>query len=131
VRLYLQLALALKPDSDSALVMLAGVAEQMGNAEEAIALYERIPAESPVHRVAELQLGLNLADMERPDEALVHLKRVLEADPQDMRAYLAIGGVYAAEKNFAEAAEIYDRAVALIGEGQPEHWNVFYQRGIA
>jgi tetratricopeptide (TPR) repeat protein len=131
VRLYLQLALALRPDSDSALVLLAGVAEQLGAGEEAIGLYERVPAKSPIRRVAELQMGLNLADMEKHDEAIVHLKRVLEADPKDMRGYLAMGGVYAAQKKYAEAAEIYERAVAQLGEGTRADWNVFYQRGIA
>ncbi len=131
VRLYLQLALALRPASDSALVLLAGVAEQMGDSDKAIDLYGRVAETSPIYRVAQLQLGLNLADMERRDEAIVHLKRVLDSDPKDMRGYLAIGGVYSADKKFAEAAEIYERAVALIGEGTQADWNVFYQRGIA
>ena len=43
VRLYLQYALALKPDSDVVLVQLAAVAEQQKDAEGAIALYRRIP----------------------------------------------------------------------------------------
>jgi tetratricopeptide (TPR) repeat protein len=131
VRLYLRMALALRPDSDSALVQLAGVAEQMRNSEEAIALYEKIPQNSPIRKVAELQLGLNLADMERKDEAIVHLKRVLERDPDDMRAYLALGGVYQAQKEYRAAADIYDQAVARIEKPTRNDWNVFYQRGIA
>jgi tetratricopeptide (TPR) repeat protein len=131
VRLYLQLSLAVRPDSDSALIQLAGIEEQMENSELAISLYERVKPESPIYRVAQMQLGLNLADLERNDEAIVHLKRVLDADPSDMRGYLAIGGVYASDKKYREAADIYERAVAVIGEGTANDWNVFYQRGIA
>ncbi len=131
VRLYLRLALALRPDSDSALLQLAAVAEQLDNSEEAIALYEKVPAGSPMRRAAELQLGLNLADMERREEAIGHLKKVLDADPDDTRAYLAMGGVYSADKQYRQAADILDKAVARIGAGTRSDWNIFYQRGIA
>jgi tetratricopeptide (TPR) repeat protein len=131
VRLYLQLALALRPDSDIVLLQLAAVAEQQDQAEEAIALYGRIPADSPIKRAAELQLGLNLADLDRHDEAIVHLKALLDANPDDMRAYLALGGVYASKEDYRQAAEVYDRAVARLKEPTNANWNIFYQRGIA
>ena len=131
VRLYLRMALALRPDSDAALIQLAGVAEQMRNPEEAIELYGRIPEGSSVKKVAELQLGLNLADLERNQEAILHLKKVLEHDQNDMRAYLALGGVYSAEKQYRDAADIYDTAVGRIAAPSRNDWNVFYQRGIA
>jgi tetratricopeptide (TPR) repeat protein/LysM repeat protein len=131
VRLYLQYALALKPSSDIVLLQLAAVAEQQDQAEEAIALYKRIPADSPVKRAAELQLGLNLADLDRHDEAIVHLKALLDANPDDMRAYLALGGVYASKEDYRSAADIYDRAVARLKEPEDANWNIFYQRGIA
>ncbi|WP_353642302.1 tetratricopeptide repeat protein [Mesorhizobium sp. WSM2239] len=131
VRLYLQLALALRPDSDIVLLQLAAVAEQQDQAEEAIALYGRIPADSPIKRAAELQLGLNLADLDRHDEAIVHLKALLDANPDDMRAYLALGGVYASKEDYRQAAEVYDRAVARLKEPTNGNWNIFYQRGIA
>ncbi|EHK53784.1 tetratricopeptide repeat protein [Allomesorhizobium alhagi] len=131
VRLYLQYALALKPDSDIVLLQLAAVAEQQEQAEEAIALYGRIPADSPIKRASELQLGLNLADLDRHDEAIVHLKALLDSDPDDMRAYLALGGVYASKEDYRAAAEVYDRAVARLKEPTKANWNIFYQRGIA
>jgi tetratricopeptide (TPR) repeat protein len=131
VRLYLQYALALKPDSDIVLLQLAAVAEQQEQAEEAIALYGRIPADSPIKRAAELQLGLNLADLDRHDEAIVHLKALLDANADDMRAYLALGGVYASKEDYRSAAEVYDRAVARLKEPAEANWNIFYQRGIA
>lgn len=131
VRLYLQYALALQPQSDAVLIQLAGVAEQQGRAEKAIDYYAQIPEDSPAKHIAELQLGLNLADLDRHEEAIEHLSAAVEEHPDDMRAYLALGGVYASQENYAAAAELYDRAVARMGEPQAEHWNIFYQRGIA
>ena len=131
VRLYLQYAVALRPDSDAILVQLAGIAEQQSNAEAAIANYEKVPASSPMRRIAELQLGLNLADLERFDEAEGHLKAALAEDENDMRAYLALGGVYARQEKYRDAANLYDQAVARMGEPTRAEWNIFYQRGIA
>jgi tetratricopeptide (TPR) repeat protein/LysM repeat protein len=131
VRLYLEYARALQPDNDQVLVQLAAISEQQQNAEDAIAFYSRIPADSPLKRVAELQLGLNLADLDRHEEAVAHLKALLDGNPDDMRAYLALGGVYASKEDYRSAADLYDKAVARIATPNREHWNVFYQRGIA
>ncbi|MGP2491607.1 tetratricopeptide repeat protein [Mesorhizobium sp. PUT5] len=131
VRLYLEYALALKPDSDAALVQLAGVAEQMKDSEKAIDLYRRIPAASPLKEISELQLGLNLADLGHNDEAITHLKALVEAHPDDMRAYLALGGVYSSKEDFRAAADLYDKAVERLKDPAKANWNIFYQRGIA
>ncbi len=140
VRLYLQYALALRPDSDAALVQLAGVAEQQQDAERAIALYERVPASSPLHRVSQLQLGLNLADLDKRDEAIARLQPLIDENPDDMRGYLALGGVYSSKEDYANAAKVYDKAVERIESRKfvmPENarasanWNIYYQRGIA
>jgi tetratricopeptide (TPR) repeat protein len=131
VRLYLQLALALTPDNDIALMHLAEVAEQQEDAEGAINLYRRVPSNSPFARVAQMQIGLNLADLDKKDEAVAQLKRLLAADPNDMRAYLALGGVYASKEDFRSAANLYDEAAAKLKNPIRTDWNIFYQRGIA
>ncbi|MEZ5806740.1 MAG: tetratricopeptide repeat protein [Zhengella sp.] len=131
VRLYLQYALALDPDNDIALATLGSVAEKLGESQIAIDTYSRVPANSPFRRLAELQLGLNLADLDRYDEAVEHLKAAIASDETDTRAWLSLGGVYAAKEDFASAAALYDEAVAKIGEPKPEDWTLFYRRGIA
>ncbi|WP_265515847.1 tetratricopeptide repeat protein [Nitratireductor luteus] len=131
VRLYLQLALAMRPQGDAILVQLAHVAERLEESDKAISFYEQIDGGSSWARFASFQIGLNLADMDRQEEAISHLSEVLEADPSDMRAYLALGSVYASQKDYASAAALYDRAVEQIGQPEPHHWNIFYQRGIA
>ena len=131
VRLYLQYALALDPQNDAVLFQLGSVAEQRQRGDQAIGYYERISAGSPLKRLAELQRGLNLADLDRHDEAIRQLEVVLDEDPDDMRAYLALGGVHASREDYAKAADVYDRAVARIKEPGQADWNIFYQRGIA
>lgn len=131
VKLYLQLARALNPKGDAVLLQLAALAEQQTDAEEAIALYGQILPDSPMKRVAEMQRGLNLADIDRKDEAIAQLTKLLADDPDDMRAYLALGGVYSSKEDFRNAADVYDRAVARIKVAAGADWNIYYQRGIA
>ena len=131
VKLYLQYALALKPESDELLMQLAAIAEQQQDSEQAIELYRRVPVASPLKRLSELQLGLNLADLKRHDEAIKHLKALVDDNPDDMRGYLALGGVYAATENYRAAANIYDKAVGVLKTETSANWNVYYQRGIA
>ncbi|TWG89617.1 tetratricopeptide repeat protein [Mesorhizobium sp. J18] len=131
VRLYLQYALALRPANDEILTQLGSVAEQQNQPEAAIAFYEKVPEASPLRRIAELQIGLNLADLDRKEEAISHIKAALEEDPNDMRAYIALGSVYASQENYRAAAEVYEQAVKRLEEPTREHWNIFYQRGIA
>ncbi|WP_378624638.1 tetratricopeptide repeat protein [Nitratireductor sp. GCM10026969] len=130
-QLYLQQAFALRPDNDAILVQLARLAERQQESARAIGYYEQIDASSPWARFADFQIGLNMADLDRHEQAIEHLESALDADPSDMRAYLALGGVYAAQEDYAAAARVYDRAVARIDEPRREDWNLFYRRGIA
>jgi tetratricopeptide (TPR) repeat protein len=129
--MYLQLALAAKPESDVTLIQLAAIAEQQERQADAIALYDKVSTQSAFRRGADLQTGLNLADMDKTDEAVKKLSALIDAQPGDTRAYLALGGVHAAKKDFKSAADVYDKAVMAIGAPDRSDWNLFYQRGIA
>ncbi|HBN6246025.1 TPA: tetratricopeptide repeat protein, partial [Clostridioides difficile] len=99
--------------------------------EKAVEYFTRIPADSAYNRDAEMQIAINLAILKRHDEAITHLNGLLAADPKDIRTYLAIGSIYAQDKNYAKAAETYDKAVAAIEKPERNDWMIFYQRGIA
>lgn len=139
VRLYLHYALALEPESDVVLMQLAAVSEQLSQPEDAIGFYRRVPSASVLKHIADLQEGLNLADLGKQDEAVARLKASLASDPDDPRAYLALGGVYSVKEDYRSAAEVYDQAVARLGADTPAGkaarqnglWNLYYQRGIA
>ena len=131
VRLYLEYARALDPRNDMVLVTLGSIAEKQSLPADAIAYYEQVPDGSPYRRLAELQLGLNLADMDKTEQSIVHLEKAIAEDESDMRAYLALAGVYSSKEDFAKTAEVLDRAVAKRPVATEEDWNLFYRRGIA
>ncbi len=132
VSLYLQVAHALDPDSADTLILLGGIAEKLEKPEQAISYYEKVPADSPMRRISELQLGLALAGSEKVEEARQHLKALIAADPSDLRSYLAYGSVLSDAKDYKEMAANYDKAVEVIGPVPKQgDWTIFFQRGIA
>ena len=130
-KLYLQLSLPLRPGNDATLFQLGDISAKLRRPEAAVAYYAEVPETSPYRRDAEMQRALNLADNDKSAEAIEQLKILLGRDKTDIRTYLALGGVYAQDKNFAEAAKIYDSAVEQIKTPERKDWPVFYQRGIA
>lgn len=130
-KLYLQLSLPLRPDDDATLYQLGDISAKFRQPERAIYYYGLVPETSPYRRDAEMQRALNLADSDATDEAVAQLENLLEQDKTEMRTYLALGGVYAQSKNFAEAAKVYDAAIELIKTPERKDWPLFYQAGIA
>lgn len=132
VALYLQLSRALAPKSADMLIMLGGIAEGNKQTDQAIAYYKQVPADSPMLRISEMQLGIALAETGKVDEAKAHLKALVDSDPSDIRSYLAYGSVLSDAKDYKEMAANYDRAVEMLGPTPDKNqWPVFFQRGIA
>ena len=132
VSLYLQVSHALDPESADTLILLGGIAEKLEKPERAIGYYQQVPADSPMRRISELQLGLALAGSEKIEAAREHLKELIAADPSDIRSYLAYGSVLSDAKDYAEMATNYDKAVEVIGPVPKQaDWTIFFQRGIA
>jgi tetratricopeptide (TPR) repeat protein len=132
VSLYLQTANTLDPKSADTLVLLGGIAEKQQQMDRAISFYKQVPADSPMARISELQLGLALAQGGKTDDARKHLKALIDSDPNDIRSYLAYGSVLSDAKDFQAMADNYDKAVQIIG-AVPNRgdWAVFFQRAIA
>ena len=127
---YLQLALALAPKHPMALLSLADLYETIKRPAFAIRIYERVPPDSPLRRNSEIQLSINLDALDRSDEARQHLLRLIEQNPQDVEAIMALGNILRGRKLFAECADVYSKAVATIAKPERPNWLVFYFRGI-
>jgi tetratricopeptide (TPR) repeat protein len=127
---YLQLALYLAPSQPLALLSLADLYEQLKKPQLAIKIYERVPATSPLHRNAAIQLAVNLDSLDRSDEAKKHLEKIVTDDSKDVEAILALGNIQRGRKQYAECADTYSKVIATFKEPQKSNWLVFYFRGI-
>ena len=127
---YLQLSLYLAPRQGLALLSLADLYENLKKPALAISVYERIPAESPLRRNAEIQLGVNYDATDRTDEAKKHLEALIAERPNDIEAIMALGNILRGRKQFAECAAVYSKGVEAIPNPEKSHWLIFYFRGI-
>ena len=127
---YLQLSLYLAPNHPLALLSLADLYESLKKPELAIKVYERVPANSPLHRNAEIQMAANLDALERADEAEKHLDALIKQHPDDLEAIMALGNVLRGHKKFAECADVYSKGIATIAKPEKANWMIFYFRGI-
>ncbi|HKQ44772.1 MAG TPA: tetratricopeptide repeat protein [Rhizomicrobium sp.] len=129
--LYLRMALYLRPDLGLAQVLLADRFESLRKFEAAIDIYRGIHPASPYFRMAQIQASLNLQRLERNDEAVAGLKRLLASQSDDSEAWVALGDTYRASNKFAESVEAYDRAEKAISRPAKRDWPMFYARAMA
>jgi tetratricopeptide (TPR) repeat protein len=129
--IYLRLALHLDPEHALALVTLGDVFERLKRLDRANEIFARVPKSSPIYGNAEMQMGVNLEQMGRSEEATKHLERLIGERPDDIDAIIALGNVLRSRKLYAEAAEVYTRAIDKIGTPDRSHWTLFYFRGSA
>lgn len=129
--LYLRFAVYLDPGHDLAVLTLADILERAKQTEDAVQVYRRMPENSPLRPVADIQIGLGLEQLGKTDEATKHLEGIIVARPDDIDAISALGNIYRSRKRFEEAAATYDKAVAKLGTPSRANWDLFYSRGIA
>ncbi len=128
---YLRLALHLDPTHDLAVLTLGDILERVKQIDDALVVYDKMPATSPLKSSADVQIGLGLEQLGKSDDAVAHLTALISSRPNDSDAITALGNLQRSRKKFVEAGAAYDRAIEKIGQPDRSHWNLFYFRGIA
>lgn len=128
---YLQLSLYLQPTHPLALLSLADLYESVKRPKMAIKVYERVPANSPLKRNAQIQLAINLDSADRTDEAIKILKGVTAEDPKDLEAIMALGNIERGRKRFGDCGATYSQGIDVLPAGNDKANSVwYYYRGI-
>ena len=127
---YLQLALYLEPSHAMALLSLGDLYEELKKPDLAIKAYERVPANSPLSRNAEIQLAVDLDSLDRTDEAKKRLDHVIAEHPKDTEAIIELGNIQRGRKQFADCAATYGKAIDTLPKPEKSNWVTFYFRGI-
>ena len=128
---YLQLSLYLQPNHPLALLSLADLFESVKKPQMAIKVYERMPANSPLKRNAQIQLATNLDTADRSEQAIKILKDVTTEDPKDIEAIMALGNVERGRKKFSDCSTTYSKAIDVMpGVTDKNTWVTYYYRGI-
>jgi tetratricopeptide (TPR) repeat protein len=128
---YAQLALSLEGRSPITQTLLGDIYENMDRFDKAIAAYDRIPADSELRENADIEMAVNLQRLDRSREAQDLLNKVIARDPNNYDALITLGNIHRANEEFAKAAEVYSRALALVKAPERPQWSAYYYRGIA
>jgi tetratricopeptide (TPR) repeat protein len=127
---YLQLAIYLAPRHPLAMMSLADLYESVKKPSLALRVYQRVPADSPLKRNADIQLATNLDALDRTDEGKKILERLIADRPNDLEAIMALGNILRVRKEFNECADVYGKGIATLKNPQRPNWLIFYFRGI-
>jgi len=127
--IYLRLALHLAPAHDMALATLAELLESRAQYAAAIETFNTIPADSPLHAGAQVDIGMLLERLDRKEDAVAHLEAIIARDAQNREAIVALANIQRMRRNFPEAAEMYSRAIDLIETPESGDWTLFFFRG--
>ncbi len=127
--LYLQLALYLKPDMELAIVALAQAyteLQQFGIADELLA---KIPETSMLYSSAQLYSAINLGHLNKTDEAIAKLDKLIKESPNNLEAYMAKGDLLRMQGRFSDAVAVYETALGTIKEKSAKHWPIYFALG--
>ncbi|RCL03962.1 MAG: Tetratricopeptide repeat protein [Candidatus Tokpelaia sp. JSC189] len=130
--IYLNIALAMRPDNNATLFQLAELAIKSGQPDQAIIFYQDVARNSPYFRDASLRLSLNLADSGRIDKAITNLNRLVALYPKDKQLLVVLSGIYIQNSRYEEAIKVLDHhMIDQLNTNQKDSWSLFYHRGVA
>jgi tetratricopeptide (TPR) repeat protein len=129
--IYLQLAHYLDPKVDVVTVALGELFQRVDRCEKAIDVFAKVPDNSPIRRNASIQSAMCLDSLGRSDEAAAQIKRVVDADPNDIQAAIALGNLYRGHDRYADAADAFTVGVKAMTDDTKADWRIFYFRGVA
>lgn len=130
-RIYVHLALYLKPDLDVAHALLGDMLDEKDRWPEAIAAYEAIDDSSPYKWPAKVRIAWALNSLGRTEEAETLLRAMADERPDNISALATLADMQRGHSRFAEAAVVYQEAIDRVGTPESRHWSIFYAMGIA
>jgi len=104
--------------------MAAVQAEEAGNKQQAIALYEKILAVDPRFAAASINLGTVYFHLRQYGRAEEYYRRATEIDPNYVLAFFDLGNVLDELERFDESIAAYKRAVTLSPRYADAHYNL-------
>lgn len=127
---YYRLANYLDEDNHLVGFSLGLMLSERGRVLEAAEQFDRLPETALLYREAQIQRAQALFEADANEAAIAVLSKQLKRSPEDRDVLVSLGDLYRADKRFAEAENMYDRAVGLIEEDTPRDWHLYFVRGM-
>lgn len=129
--IYARAAAYLRPTNSEAMLLAAGLLENLGQHALAGETYARIAPDDPTYHVAEIGRADTLLAEDKTETALEVLQALSRSHGQLVEVQAALADLLRREERFADAIPVYTQAIGLIPEPVLRHWTLFYSRGIS
>ncbi len=127
---YARTAAYLRPDHTEAILLSAGLLEQMAQHEMATEAYALIKPEDPAFYVAEIGRADATYAAGRKEASIEILQALTRSHGQIASVHTALADALRRDERFVEALKSYDTAIAMMPELTAAQWPLFYARGI-
>ena len=127
---YARLAQFLRPTSTQAILLTAEILQDQDQFDLATRTYALVGADDPMFLNAELGRADALVDADKRDAAIEVLRGLTRTHGDVPRVHMSLGDALRGQERYDEASEAYDVAVNMIPTPAPNHWFLFYARGI-
>lgn len=131
VLLFSRVAQYLRPDHIDALLLSAGLLENLGQYTLAIDVYKSIPSGHPVYHAAELGRADALRRAGKEEQAVEVLEQLARSNGDLPAVHSTLGDILRGQEDFEGAIAAYDKAIDLSTDGNRARWVLYYSRGIA
>lgn len=131
VLLFTRIARHLRPDHIDALLLTAGLLENLGQYDLAIEEYKSITADSPVYHAAELGRADALRRADKVDQAIEVLQQLTRSHGDLPVVHSTLGDILRGKEDFAGSIEAYNKALDLSNDSAQSRWVLYYSRGIS
>ncbi|WP_420005144.1 tetratricopeptide repeat protein [Arenibacterium sp. LLYu02] len=130
VLMYTRMATVLKPDHVDAILLSAGLLDQLGRYELSIDTYKQVPRDNADFHAAELGRAEALRRAGNPQAASEVLQQLARDFPDHIAVQTDLGDLMRQQEDYTAAVAAYDRALDLSEEGAQNRWFLLYARGI-
>jgi len=128
---YTRMAEHLNPTHIDAILMSAGLLEDMEQYDLATLAYNRVGRDDPSFHAAELGRAAALRKAGKEEAAIEVLEQLTKSHGDLPSVQSALGNALRQLERYNEAAEAYSRALELTGKPVADDWFLFYARGIS
>lgn len=131
VLLFSRIAQYLRPEHVDALLLSAGLLENLGQYDLAIAVYKAMPADDPAYHAAELGRADALRRSGKDEQAVEVLGQLTRSHGDLAVVHSTLGDILRGKEDFAGAITAYNTAIDLSNDTTRARWLLYYSRGIA
>ena len=128
--LHTRVASYLRPDHTDALLLTADVLSSLGQHDLAVETFALFKPDDPAFVTAEVGRIGALVAQGKADAALEALQTLARRHGDLIGVQSALGDLLREQDRFDEAEAVYTTALDLPGEVTPDHWILYFYRGI-